>query len=333
MPDPVSSMRGNFYIVHSTHSQMRPEFDPEIADRPVSIYDLDEHQCSKPLQMAIADNGIIAFACMDRTIHLFDKQYRPLHAFTYCDKNRRDDCHGDVVPTQMAFDASGNILLASTDPMSKAHQCLQRYNCNGKLLPVMSIPEAVQSSLAEKDGSHYEVTGVTRDLQGNVFFRLIQILHDDSVARVYMCKHANGSGVPTVLSDYSFGDYDEEGEYVLQYCNPVACGPGDRLYAISPDGIQEFDTTSGNTLQTVSLQPLPIDDESIPKVCFDMTITADGLIFVVLMGEPYVYILSQDGSYLNKLLTPCVHSASATAIDQDGFLHVLNPSAACVYVY
>lgn len=326
-------MRDNSYIAYSAHSQMRPEFDPETAGRPISIYDLDEHKCSKPLQMAIADNGIIAVACMDRTVHLFDKQYQPLHAFTFSDEYRRDDFHDDVVPTQMAFDASGNILLAVTDPMSDGHQCLQRYNSNGKLLPVMSVPEAVQCSLAEKDGSRYEVTGVTRDPLGNVLFRLIQILHDDSVGRVYMCKHTSGSGVPTVLSDYSFGDYDVEGEYVLQYCNPVAYGPSDRLYAVSPDGIQEFDTTSGNILQTISLQPLPVVDESIPKVCFDLTVTADGLIFAVLMGEPYVYILSQDGSYLSKLLTPCFHSASATAIDQDGFLHVLNPSAACVYVY
>lgn len=314
---------------------MRPEFNPDSAGEPVSTYELG--LSSAPIQIAFADNGIIAITDFERTVHLYDRQYHPLHTFTYCDDVEmvHDDFEHDSMPTQIVFDGHGNILLAVMLYSAERQGNVLRFNANGKRLPEISIPEEVQHNLAENDGSYYNVTGVTRDSHGNVFFRLIHSLSDGSISRVYLCKQSGSSGVPTVLNDEIYGEHDDEDveEEVRHYVNQLACGPNGRLYAVCPGGIQEINTTSGDKVRTISLDALPIGDDAVSKACFSLTVSSDGYIFVVLLGTPDVHVFSQDGSYLNKLSTPCSDSAGATAIDRDGFLHVVDPGSGCVYVF
>ena len=309
---------------------MRPEFNPKTAGQPVSTYELEIFSA----QIAFADNGIIAIVDNGGTIHLFDKQYNPLHTFTCRDDEvEEENFEEESMPTQMVFDAHGNILMAIM-LYKDEHQGLLRFNTNGKRLPDMSVPEVVQGMLVEYD-SYYDVTGVTRDPHGNIFFRLKYICSDlEPTTRVYLCKQANGSEVSTVINDDAFGQYDDVRD-VGHYINQLAYGPNGHLYVVSPDGIQEFDSTSGNKLQTISLEDLPIEDNGVnrPEVCFSLTVSGDGYIFVVPLGRPDVYVFSQDGSYLNKLSAPNSRAVGGTAIDQDGFLHVVDQVDGLVYVF
>ena len=312
---------------------MRPEFNPKTAGQPVSTYELGIGST----QIAFADNGIIAIIDFERTLHLFDKQYHPLHTFTCCDELKSDGFECVVVPMQMIFDAFGNILLAVKLYSSKRHCGLLRFNTNGKQLQEMSVPKAVQGRLEEGRDIFYNVTGVARDPHGNVFFRAIREVSDGSITH-FLCKQPIGSGVPTVISDDIFGqDVGDVKvmEAINYYCNQLAYGPNDHLYVVSPDGIQEFDSTSGNKLRTISLDALPIGDDDVhnPQVCFGLTVSGDGYIFVTILGMPDVFVFSQDGSFLNKLSTPSSQAVGGIAIDRDGFLHVGCVADGCVYVF
>ena len=310
---------------------MRPEFNPKTAGQPVSTYELGI--CSA--QISFADNGIIAIVDFEGTIHLFDKQYNPLHTFTCCDiDDEIEEFEEEAMPTQMVFDAHGNILMALR-LYNEDRRGLMRFNINGKRLLEMSVPEVVQGKLVEEHGCYYTVTGVTRDPHGNIFFRLKCMYFDlELITRIYLCKQVKGSGVSTVINDDAFEEYDDKQD-IVHYCNQLAFGPNDHLYVVSPGGIQEFDSTSGNKLQTISLDALPIEDDDVhnPQVCFGLTVSGDGYIFVTIERTPDVYVFTQDGSFLGKLSTPSSHAVGGMAIDRDGFLHVVDPADGLVYVF
>ena len=115
---------------------MRPEFNPKTSGQPVSTYELGI--CSA--QIAFADNEIIAIVDFEGIIHLFDKQYHPLHTFTCCGYEMEEEDLAHCMPAQVAFDTHGNILYAVL-LYKDEQQGLLRFSSNRKRLLEMSVSE------------------------------------------------------------------------------------------------------------------------------------------------------------------------------------------------
>ena len=318
---------------------MRADFNPADLRLPVRTYDLDVD--GTPAQLAISKHGLIAVAvsnpdCDEGKMYIFDSQYKRLGCFNV---NKKDEFEGSY-PMQLCFDPTTGSLLTAYANISDFDSDdedgylirgnlsdkvgFYQFNLNGKCLPFPNVGNALNLDYIKLSTT----LGVTCNHKGEVFFTFA---YGNEIPTQCICKVSKKLKEVSIFHTWDSGvdGYDSDSDCDIDLHYQLCFGPDGSLYAGHPRGIDVMDD-KGIRQATIATEIMDFMESSGAGIC--LVASQDGKLFMS-QNSSEIHVLSLDGSVLGVAECPDGGWYTSLAIDNNGYLHVLEPESGKVHLY
>jgi hypothetical protein len=319
---------------------MREEFDPKNLEEPVRTVQLNVS--GKPSQLAISTAGIIAVSVTDEDtnqekIYIFDSQYNRLKCINVIERARYDVSFAMQLcfdyTTGSLFAGYANVSDSDSDSDEEGYRIqsvspdvigVYRFNVNGKSLPAPNVGEVLKDGVVKLSTT----TGIACNGRGDMFF---SVAYGDHSPVLSICKVAKKSNEVSLFHswDCEANGYDSDNSLDLDLHFQMCVGPNGNLYSSHGRGIDVLDE-KGNHQTTIGSDIMDFSESIESAIC--LIASRDGRLFVSQNNDTF-HVLSLDGSVLGVSTSPDGGLYTSLAIDNSGYLHVLEPLESRVSIF